>query len=459
MRIPARILSGLLPSAMLAVICVVVTPTASRAQAAHYSTQQYGPRASLLSGAVIGSNTDISGTYYNPGALALAKELPFAISTDVFESETITLEDGAGSGVDLGTNRSGVRPSLLAGSITQNLLGDDVLAYSVLTRSRSDFDVSAELIASGADVPPDLGLDDVVGIARIDGSFRDLWAGLSYAHGFSSKFGLGLTLYGAARSQRRRTTGIEEAIDTTGATLARIEVAGGNYNTLRGLAKLGAYLSSGPFSAGLTFTTPSLHITGSGEFGTNAAEFSRDTTALAATVQTDLKAKFKSPLSVGFGLGYQIGKARLNASGEWFDKISPYVVLQGEPFLTQAPQEIRTPDVVQAADDVFNWSAGLEYMFNKHTAAYASFATNKSAVTDQIERADLALFNTNLQSVSAGADFVVKTARLTLGVGYAWGSSPAPRLTDVLGGEEAGFNAKYKYRSIGTLFGFELGVD
>ena len=115
-------------AAALVVAGLVLTASPSAAQDSHYWTQQYGPRGSLLSGAVIGSVADISGTYYNPGSLGLAESLPFALSTDVFEYENIRLEDGAGEGVDLGTTRSGVRPSLLAGTITSSL-GGGVLAY------------------------------------------------------------------------------------------------------------------------------------------------------------------------------------------------------------------------------------------------------------------------------------------------------------------------------------------
>ena len=50
---------------------------------------------------------DISGTYYKPGSLGIAESLPFAISTDVYEYENIRLEDGAGAGVDLGTEGVG----------------------------------------------------------------------------------------------------------------------------------------------------------------------------------------------------------------------------------------------------------------------------------------------------------------------------------------------------------------
>ena len=77
------------------------------------------------------------------------------------------------------------------------------------------------------------------------------------------------------------------------------------------------------------------------------ARFSADTTALAANVQTEVPAKYKSPLSVGLGFGWQIGKARINASGEWFDRIEPYVVLQGDEFVTQEPAETRSFEVVK----------------------------------------------------------------------------------------------------------------
>ena len=97
--------------------CVLLAPAESSAQNANYWTDQYGPRASLLGGAVIGSISDVSGTYYNPGSLALAESLPFALSTSVYEYQNVVLEDGAGGGVDLAPTRTGVRPSLLAWTI------------------------------------------------------------------------------------------------------------------------------------------------------------------------------------------------------------------------------------------------------------------------------------------------------------------------------------------------------
>ena len=444
---------------LIAVAGSLAAVSPAMAQDSQYWSQQYGPRASLLSGAVIGSVGDISGTFYNPGALGLADELAFAISADVYEYESITIEDGAGQGVDLGTTKSGVRPSLLAGTITRTLFGQDVLAYSVLTRARSSSDLSTEIVRSGSEIPPELDLDQLVGVARVDGEFNETWVGLSYAHPFSSSFGLGVTGYVAHRTQRRRREEIVEAISPDGSPFVDINLRGGNFSSFRTLAKIGGYFASESFSAGLTFTTPSLHITGSGEFGINEAVFNSDTTVLLATIQPDLSATYKSPLSVGLGFGWQIGKARVNASGEWFDRIDPYVVMQGEEVIQQEPPQPITFDVVQSMDEVFNWGLGLEYAFQETFSGYVSFATDASGFTDEVERADLSLNTLDLYSAFLGADFRVKSARLTVGAGYGWGSAPAPGLIDVLPGETGQLDPRYVYSRFRILFGFELGVD
>jgi len=438
----------------LSAVCISLVPAAAMAQDANYWTDQYGPRASLLGGAVIGSISDVSGTYYNPGSLALAESLPFALSTSVYEYENILLEDGAGNGVDLATTRTGVRPSLIAGTITSNLFGSDVLAYSVLTRQRSTTGVGVELIASGAELPSNLNLEHLVGVARVEGTSSDLWAGLSYSHAFSSSFGAGLTWYGAQRSQRRRRDGIATAIATDGSASVSIDMRGGSYSTFRTLAKLGGYFVSGSVSAGVTVTTPSLHIAGSGEFGLNRVIVTSDTTALVADVQTDLSAKFQSPLSVGVGFGWQIGKTSINASGEWFDAIDPYVVMQGEEFTSQVPVEARSFDVVQASDDVFNWALGVGYSLTESIIGYGSFATDYTAVNDDIERADLSIAPVDVYSAFLGTEFEVSRARVTVGAGYGWGSQPADQITDLIMDED--IEARYVFKRFRVLFGFEL---
>ncbi len=448
-------LSSALTTAALAILGAA-SPLA--AQDSHYWTMQYGPRSSLLGGAVIGSVDDVSATFYNPGALGLADDLAFAVSTNVFEYSLVSLEDGGGEGVDLGTSKSGIRPSLIAGSITRRLFGNGTLAYSALTRMKGSQDLAGYALLTADEIPPELGLDDAAGLVSYDGKFNEIWAGLSYAQPFGSHLSLGMSWYGAFRSQNRGRQTVSEAVDTAGVGRASLDMAAGKYSTVRTLLKFGAFTQFGPVTAGATLTTPSLHITGSGELGLNRGTFRPDTTALAATIQTDLPAEFKSPLSVGFGGAVRLGNTRLHASAEWFDAIVPYVVIQGEEFVTQEPEGLQTVDAVQQLDEVFNWGVGIEHDFSARFGAYASYYTDNSGLSDNIERSGLSILPIDIQTVTVGSDFVVSSARFTLGVGYGWGKKLDQNLTDALKGEDEEFAATFTYRNIRLIFGFEIGI-
>lgn len=447
------------PTNALAVFALLLSAPDAYAQDAHYWTLQYGPRSSLLGGAVIGSVDDISATYYNPGALGLARDLAFAITANVFERSGVVLEDGGGNGVDLGTAQSGLRPSLVAGVLRRNLFGSGVLAYSILTRVKGTQDFSGVAIRSGSDIPPSLQLQDQAGLVQFEGAFNDLWAGLTYSQPFGSHFGLGVTWYGALRSQRRRRETVAQSIALDGTGFTSLDIRSGKYSTTRTLFKFGAFAAAGPFTGGLTVTTPSIHISGSGQLGLNISTVGQDTALLAVSIQPNLPAEFKSPLSVGAGGGLRIGRTRLHASAEWYDAIAQYVVIQGEEFVAQQPAQIVPVDAVQASAEVLNWGAGLEHALSPNLSAYLSYSTNKSGLTDDIERASLSALPMDIGSISAGTDFGIGPARFTLGLGYAWGRKVDEGLTDVLREEDADFEATFVYRSIRVIFGFEIGID
>jgi len=377
----------------------------------------------------------------------------------VFERSGVILEDGGGNGVDLGTAQSGLRPSLVAGKLRDNLFGSGVLAYSLLTRVKGTQDFSGVAILSGSDIPPSRQLQDQAGLVQVEGAFNDLWAGLTYSQPFGSHFGLGVTWYGALRSQRRRSESVAQSIALDGTGFTSLDIRGGKYSTTRTLFKFGAFAAAGPFTGGLTVTTPSIHISGSGQLGLNISTVGQDTALLAVSIQTNLPAEFKSPLSVGAGGGFRIGGTRLHASAEWYDAIAPYVVVQGEEFVAQQPAQIVPVDAVQALAEVLNWGGGVEHALSPNLSAYLSYSTNKSGFTDDIERANLSALPMDIASISAGTDFGVGSARFTLGLGYAWGRKVDEGLTDVLREEDADFEATFVYRSIRVIFGFEIGID
>jgi len=443
----------------LAVFTVLTASTApATAQDAHYWTNQFGQTASLLGGAVIGSADDISATFYNPGALSIDTDLSFAVSANVLEMSSVTLEDGGGSGVDLSSNKTGFRPSLVAGTFTRNLFGKDILAYSLLTRARGTIKIGAQLLLEEDDLPPEDNLTDVIALGSITGDFEDFWGGLTYSTALSERVGLGVTWYGAVRTQERRRDNTFQSLGNDGSGTITNYIAGGNYQAIRTLLKFGGYFATGSLTAGLTVTTPSLHITGSGELGTYSGAVDTDGTSLAASVQTDLAAEYHSPLSVGGGLAWRIGRSRIHASAEWFDSVAPYVAIDGQDFETQEPPVTVSTQVVQAQDQVFNWGLGFEHAFTATTNGYISFYTDRSHRSPELEQADLSLTTYDIYSGNLGVEFKVSRVLLTFGGGFSWGSQVSEVLTDLLQDDTEDFEAKIIYRSFRFLFGFRVGV-
>ncbi len=414
----------------------------------------------MLGGAVIGSVNDVSATYYNPGALSRADNLSFAISMNVFEVNGVLLEDGGGAGVNLGRATTGLRPSMIAGTFSDSLFGGaGVLGYSAMNRVKGTQDLQGLIARSGDQIPDDLDVKDLVGIIRFEGEFADFWGGLTYSHRIGSNFGIGATWYIASRSQRRRRETIGEVIEPNGLGAVDINIAGGNYSTLRTLGKFGLYGQFGDLSAGITVTTPSAHITGSGDLGLNFASFAPDSASLAFSIQTNLPAEYKTPLSVGGGVGLPLGPLLMHASVEWYDNVDPYVVIQGETINAFEPEDEEfTVDAVHEVAEVVNWGVGAEFRVSKKFNGYVSYYTDNSGLTDDIERASLSILPFDIQTITVGTDFVVGPALLTLGVGYGWGSKVSQELTDVINPGDGNLEARFLFRNMRALFGFEVGV-
>src|SRR6185295_15316547 len=70
--------------------------TLARGQDTHYWSIQYGPVGQLVGGQLIGGATDLSATYYNPGALALRNESSYLLSTESFQLETLSADPAPG---------------------------------------------------------------------------------------------------------------------------------------------------------------------------------------------------------------------------------------------------------------------------------------------------------------------------------------------------------------------------
>ena len=101
------------------------------AQGGHYWAENFGNKSMLLSGTVNASVSDLGAVYYNPGRLGQIENPAFIINAQVYEWETVKIEDGINEGVDLNQSKFGGVPSLLAGTFKLPFAENHHFAYRI----------------------------------------------------------------------------------------------------------------------------------------------------------------------------------------------------------------------------------------------------------------------------------------------------------------------------------------
>lgn len=438
-----------------------------RAQDTNWWTLQYGTRAQLLGGAVVGSLTDLSATFYNPGGLAISKDASVLLSAQAFQNQVLTLEDAGLADEDISTSRFSTAPTLFTGTLPSEWLPGQ-LAYCFLTRQQVEFRIAYRTVGMvdvNASVP---GLEDFASELFIVQNLNENWGGATWSFALRENIGLGVTQFVGYRGQRTRNQGLAQvsSTDSTGATFVRINEF--DYSYYRLITKAGLAIAlPHEVTVGMAVTLPSVGLFGDGKTFVNLSSVGLDLNGdgrpdsfLASDSQEGVPAKYKSPLSVAAGAGYSFERVTMHFTMEWFNGVREYTVLDAQPFTVQTTGRIVDPSVTAELKDVVNFGVGLERHFKEHVAAYTSFITDFSAaVPNTTTNATRSTWD--VYQVSLGLAGRVSGLDLTLGGAYSWGSDTVtistftPDESDVLGGER---QQPVKYRNIKVFVGFAFAL-
>ena len=447
--------------------CLCLAPVL-RAQDSHYWTNQYGTRATLLGGAVIGSVLDLSGTYYNPGGLSLIEDPQTLMAAKVLQYPRVSIAGAGPDSVSLKSSNPGPGPSLIAGTFKFRGLRKHWFGYSYLSRQDVKLGVSVSSTGIHDVIPDEPGAEDYVSQYRLDEKLSESWLGLTWSFKARRNIGVGVSQYFAVRSHRASTQTFVEALGAGGRIALDLGARQYHYQSIRILWKIGAAFDFERLTMGLTLTTPSVHIYGQGTSGINATLTGLDLDGdgapddfLAADYQEDRPTVYRTPLSVAAGLTFKLQRFRIYASSEWFARVHPYTVVDTEAFEAQSTGETLSTDVTNEFDSVLNTGFGLEYAHSARFKSYASFTTDYSARPAGTET-NLSLTDWNIHHFITGAEITIKNSALTVGLGYSYGDREIGRRPEIFdgGGLDNLWNPfdglKFRYSSYKLIIGFSF---
>jgi len=413
------------------IVLGMLSPYPAVAQDSQWWTNQYGNRARLLGGAVIGSSRDLSSVYYNPGGLAVVDKPDALLTGYVFELDNIKYTDVVFRDTELSSTRFDAVAGLIAGQLPFNFLGDSRLAYSYLTRHNLEYRFN-----EGGTIPGD-SLADFEGIGTVSAALtyetrlREYWGGLTWSTPFLDDYGLGISLFVANRSQRLRygtnltATGETEGVATLNSTRAY------DYYDWRVLTKIGLATSFQRWNLGLTVTTPSLHLFGSGDISYETVAILPEFETVTTSFQTDLSTSYASSWAIGAGGEYIGNDWKAHIAAEWFNRVDA-TVLDGKPFRSQTDSTtVINPDVTNVMRGLLNVALGFERKWSDTYSGYASFYTDWTGS----EVGDGSITTTtpwNLWTFGAGAIFSIGRSEFTTGLTYKFGGRDNLRSFDLI---------------------------
>jgi hypothetical protein len=431
--------------------------TLGRAQDTHYWSIQYGPVGQLVGGQLIGGATDLSATYYNPGALALRNESSYLLSTESFQLETLSSDPAPGLSIlDTSSSHFGAAPALIAGILPRWLGRDTQLAWSFLTRQKLD-------VRAGQRIEnPLAGASRSAAESYFDQDASEYWAGLTASHALSDSVGLGMTWYGIYRGQRLRSELSVEGIGAENASVSALGVKDFEYSHYRTLAKIGLSWHSEVWKTGLTVTTPSLSVLGSGKSAYTVSlagvdgdhDGSLDAPTLVSETAEDLPAHYQSSWAVGAGASRAFGATRFYASAEWYAPVARFTVIDvpaGSAVEGQLGQEL---------GNVLNAGVGVEHVLNDDLSVYGAFHTDFSASVGSAQ-VNVAVSDWDIYHVSGGVSFRIHDNRFTLGASWAQGGKTRALDTAIPANDvpatPLGSQVNIHYSKLTFLLGFVFG--
>jgi hypothetical protein len=421
----------------------VLISSALFSQGGHYWTEQYGTRSILMSGSVIGGVEDLGTVYYNPGRLALIENRAFLLSATLYQLEKLRILDAVDEGKDLTKKSFGGVPGLAAGTFSFPFLPKHHFSYAVLRRQRSDFNFFVRTEKEGIIVEQISGNQLFTGRLQVGSKYNEEWMLLSWSYPIRDNFSIGISnIYANMSSTKSIDMQLQLLYEDNARVgqMSRNRRVGVNQDGL--LWKIGLAWKISGADLGLTLTTPKINLRGKGNFiyedFLSGLPDSVGTGHFKSSLQDGLNAVHKSPFSLGAGATIKLfRKHLLHLSAEWFGSVPAYTMLEAEPFTGQSSGEKIFFSLMDQAESVINYGAGIEYKLIDEISFYASYSSDYSYVPSDIkyftsfdDEAYNSTFRADINHAGAGLVLKFKRADISLGSTYAWAREVIPRPVD-----------------------------
>jgi hypothetical protein len=386
----------------VAIVLFLISSQALQSQDMHYWTRQFGTRASLLGGTVVGGIGDNTAIFYNPAALAFMDSGSVSVDANLYQIENVKLENAAGDRKDVKSSNLASVPLLLGGKL-KTKIPNLSLGYGIINQISFAFNGGARVegFFPIVNTPESPGNEEYTGQVGFDSQLNETTGILALGYRFNDNLSIGLSNFISVRGHTYQQAILTRMYlnDDNNTLVSITDLRRMQYSQISYIPKLGINWVKNKWSWGATLTLPNLRVMSNASVtgdltGNNVDLFDRGRINFTASdAQQKLSAKYRNPLSVAFGGVYKQYRTRFTFTGQYFAGNGVYEIISPNPDQFLRPEDLfpnQTSDkylrVVTASKSVFNAGVGFERDLTNKLTLSGSFRTDFSTFDSALNK-------------------------------------------------------------------------
>ena len=460
------------------------------AQKNNYWSTSFNTESSLLAGAVVGGNSDLTSIYYNPAGISEIKDMKFSLNANLFNYSIVNYKNALGEGQNITDYYFLVKPRFI--SYLYRSKRDTNLSWQFAIFNKTLDDITIYNSVSYQDEVMYNNLENYNGDFDLNRYSYDYRAGIGSSYIINEKLSVGMSVIGMLKGIDYLKS-IDVSVYPENIPVEDSSYYFSNWNyyekiymyDARILARFGIRYKINRFQLGFVTTLPSFKVMGNSDSKRRVSQNNARNDSISypdyvfTESSTYLYSQMKDPFSVSAGVMYtsRDKKTKLYFSTEYFAPIAEYKMIDGTRSTEKA--DFNGTDFLShyyKAKSIINFGFGYQHIFSEKIEGMLGFKTDFDAtekVNKVVETYGIEAINQNnlnLYHFTAGSKVNAKRGSFIFGFEYIFGY--ASGLTQYSNFKDLNFNNTKRfialqgdindnmsvlYNSFGLYLGFSFG--
>lgn len=419
-------------------------PLFAWSQPGNYWTNSFNTEASLLSGAVVGGNAEITAIFYNPAGISDIKESRIDLNASLFNLEYKNYTNPLGQGTQMENWIFRIFPRFVSYLFQSKKIKNTSFQVAVFNRNSAKTSIYNRVRLTDTNLSNLNIEEEYTGLFDLNSEYNDYWGSLGWSTIFNEHWSLGVSINVSVQNLKynRAATANVTPLNhqSSGDTIPLVSSNWQLYEKIKAynwriIGKIGVLYKAGNWSTGLNLTIPSMRLFGDADVNKTSSqsnifykgEFLDD--YYQNEYPQNVFFKMQDPLSLSYGIRYSSKKSNSEYffTMEYFAAIKEYISI--DPSKGESDNSISGTEFSAyrfGNREIINFAIGYKKMLRKSLGFLAGFRTDINPYImghnpKYWESNSFENLNVDLYHLTGGVNFKYHQAAFVVGLQHSFG--------------------------------------